>query len=165
MTEQSSLPVIRGKHVLFAMLGLFGLVIAVNLVFVYFALNTFTGVTRENPYQDGLAYNQVLEARHAQRELGWQGEVTLRTDAGGGEQVVLKLSDRTGGALSELDVSGKLRRPTHSGMDQSLTWRSDAPGTYVAEVSLPARGNWDLEVAADDGRSAHFEMKARLWFK
>ena len=165
MTDQSSLPVIRGKHVLFAMLSLFGLVVAVNLVFVYFALDTFTGVTRENPYQDGLAYNQVLEARAAQRELGWQGRVTLGTGAGGREQIVLTLTDRSGTPLSGLAVAGKLRRPTHGGMDQGLTWRSERPGVYLADITLPERGNWDFEVVADDGRNPPFEMKARLWFR
>ena len=50
-------------------------------------------------------------------------------------------------------------------MDQALTWTEAGAGRYEAAVSLPARGNWDLVAAADDGRNQPFELKARLWFK
>ncbi len=163
MMAQDSGPVIRGRHVLFAMLALFGIVIAVNLVFVYLALDTFTGVSRENPYQEGLAYNRALAARDAQRDLGWQGAVALAPADGGGDRITLTLTDRAGVPLNGLTLSGRLRRPTHEGMDQSLAWQAEAGGRYVAVVALPARGNWDLEVTADDGRNPPIEMKARLW--
>jgi nitrogen fixation protein FixH len=58
-----------------------------------------------------------------------------------------------------------LRRPTHAGLDQSLTWREDTPGSYASLLTLPERGNWDLTVTADDGRHPPFEMKTRLWLK
>lgn len=163
MMAQHGGPVIRGRHVLFAMLGLFGIVITVNLVFVYLALDTFTGVSRENPYQEGLTYNRVLAARDAQRSLGWHGSIALAPAAGEAERITLTLTDRSGAPLSGLTLTGRLRRPTHEGMDQALTWEAEAGGRYVAVVTLPARGNWDLEVAADDGRNPPFEMKARLW--
>ena len=164
MTEGNN-TVIRGKHVLFAMIGLFGIVIAVNLVFVYLALATFTGVSRENPYQEGLTYNQILAARDAQRDLGWHGEVALGGADAGAEAITVTLKDKAGAPLVGLALSGSLRRPTHDGLDQTLTWREGSAGSYTAVVSLPERGNWDLEVVAGDGRNPSFEMKARLWFK
>ena len=159
--------VIRGKHVLYAMVAMFGLVIAVNLVFVYLAIDTFTGVTTENPYKEGLAYNQVLAARDAQRDLGWQGNVTYeRTGVDDGpRQIAVSVSDRDGRPLRGLSLDGSLHRPTHAGVDQPLIWRETAPGRYTAEAALPEPGNWDLLVSARDGDSPPFEMKARLWFK
>lgn len=167
MSSEAQEMVIRGKHVLYAMFAMFGLVIAVNLVFVWFAIDTFTGVTTENPYQEGLAYNQVLAARDAQRDLGWQGNVSYER-AGNGEglrQIAVSLSDRDGSPLRGLSLDGSLRRPTHAGVDQPLVWRETAPGRYTAEVTLPEPGNWDLLVSARDGAGTPFEMKARLWFK
>jgi nitrogen fixation protein FixH len=159
--------VIRGKHVLFGMLGMFGVVIAVNLVFVWFAIDTFTGVTTENPYKEGLAYNQVLAARDAQRDLGWQGNVSYERESAssGARQITVSLNDGDGRVLRGLSLDGSLRRPTHAGVDQPLVWRETAPGRYTAEVALPELGNWDLLVSARDGDSPPFEMKARLWFK
>ncbi|MEO3431030.1 FixH family protein [Pelagibius sp. CAU 1746] len=169
MMAQNSDFVLTGRHVFFGVVAMFGAIIAVNLVFVYLALDTFTGVTRENPYQDGLAYNKVLEARETLHELGWQGSVTFSkagSKAGGGtDSVTVTLTDGAGEPLSGLILSGRLRRPTHEGMDQTLAWREDSPGTYGTTVALPGRGNWDLEVTASDGRNPPFEMKTRLWFE
>ncbi len=157
--------VIRGKHVFFGVVAMFSVIIAVNMVFVYLALDTFTGVTRENPYQDGLAYNKVLEARHTLRDLGWQGDVSFGSAGAGEDNITVTLSDGAGAPLSGMTLAGVLRRPTHEGLDQSLAWREEAPGAYSAVVELPRRGNWDLEVTADDGRNPPFEMKTRLWFE
>jgi nitrogen fixation protein FixH len=165
MTTSGNIRVIRGKHVLLAMLAMFGTVIAVNAVFVYLAIGTFTGVTTVNPFQEGLAYNEVLAARDAQRDLGWQSEVALTRLDAGADRITLQISDAEGQPVDGLGLSGGLRRPTHAGMDQALAWREVSPGSYEAEVALPARGNWDLALAAGDGRNPPFEMKARLWFK
>jgi len=165
MTTQGGGFVIRGKHVLMAMLGMFAVVILVNLTFVYFALDSWTGLTTDNAYQEGLAYNQVLAARDAQRDLGWQGDITLGAAEGGQDSITLALKDKAGEPLSGLELTGNLRRPTREGIDQSLVWREEAPGAYNALVALPQRGNWDLIVNASDGRNPPFEMKARLWFK
>jgi nitrogen fixation protein FixH len=164
MTEPAG-RVIRGKHVFYAVAAMFALVIAVNAVFVYLALDTFTGVTTENPYQEGLAYNEVLAARDAQRGLGWQSQVAFGKAGAGAEVITVTLTDAGGAPLSGLTLAGSLRRPTHDGMDQALSWREEAPGEYSTAVALPRRGNWDLAVTADDGRNPPFEMKARLWFK
>ncbi|MGF1592645.1 MAG: FixH family protein [Kiloniellaceae bacterium] len=164
MKQAGKVREIRGKHVLMAMLGMFGIVIAVNLVFVYLAIGTFTGVTTANPYQEGLAYNEVLAARDAQRALGWQGEISF-SQAADADRITVTLTDRTGAPLTGLSLDGSLRRPTQAGLDQPLAWREAAPGNYTAEVSLPERGNWDLMVNAADGDGPPFEMKTRLWFK
>jgi nitrogen fixation protein FixH len=165
MTTQDSSQTIRGKHVLLAMLGLFGTVIAVNAVFVTLAISTFTGVTTANPFKEGLAYNQVLAARDAQRDLGWQGEVSFGAAGAGSDRIAVALKDAAGRPLSGLALAGSLRRPTHADIDQTLTWQEVAPGAYEAAVALPERGNWELVVIADDGSNPPFEMRARLWFK
>jgi nitrogen fixation protein FixH len=165
MMAQDNGFVLRGKHVFFGVLAMFGVIIAVNLVFVYLAIDTFTGVTRENPYQEGLAYNEVLEARETLRGLGWQGDVTFTRVNSSEDSITVTLTDGTGAPLSGLALEGSLRRPTHEGLDQALTWREESPGAYSAVVTLPRRGNWDLEVTADDGSNPPFEMKTRLWFE
>ncbi|WP_193370233.1 FixH family protein [Pelagibius marinus] len=165
MMAQNGGFVLSGKHVLIGVLAMFGVIVAVNLVFVYLAIDTFTGVTRENPYQEGLAYNKVLEARETLRDLGWRGDVSFTKVSSGEDSITVTLTDGEGGPLSGLDLEGSLRRPTHEGMDQELNWREESPGAYSAVVTLPRRGNWDLEITADDGSNPPFEMKTRLWLK
>ncbi len=161
--------VIRGKHVLLAMLAFFGTIILVNLIFVYFALDTWTGLSTENAYQKGLKYNQTLAARDAQRDLGWQAEVSLATLADGTEQLSVMVRDRTGGAISGLVVAGSLRRPTHEADDRQVVLVEQEGGRYNAPLNLPLRGNWDLDLSARPATARPedpvFEMKTRLWLK
>ena len=51
---------IRGWHVLAAMCAFFGVIIAVNAVFMTAALRTFPGEVSITPYEDGLAFNRQL---------------------------------------------------------------------------------------------------------
>lgn len=161
--------VIRGKHVLMMMLAFFGTVILVNLVFVYFALDSWTGITTENAYKEGLQYNETIAARDAQRDLGWQAEISLTVAADGSEQLAVTLRDQDGRPLPGLSVSGTLRRPTHEGYDQEVRLVEQTAGRYSVPLTLPLRGNWDLALSASPV-DAHpddpaFVMKTRLWLK
>lgn len=165
MTSEEEGPVLRGKHVLIGLIGMFGVVIAVNVAFAYFAIDTFTGLTDQHPYLHGLAYNKVLEARHEISELGWHSELTIGKSKDGADSLTLTVEDKSGTPLHGLSLTGSLRRPTHAGMDQTLTWQEGKPGTYSAVATLPKRGNWELVATAEDHRHPPFVMKARLWFK
>ena len=51
---------ITGRMVLVGLLTLFGVVFAVNGVFVYFALDSWPGLATEAAYEQGLAHDQSL---------------------------------------------------------------------------------------------------------
>ena len=92
------------------------------------------------------------------------------TDLGAdGEELTVTLRDRDGAAVTGLTVTGVLKRPTHDGHDQPVTLTEAEPGEYVADLTLPLRGNWDLTLLAEGGRATAqgtaFEMKTRLWLK
>ena len=61
---------IRGWHVLVAMVLFFGVITAVNAVFISAALRTYPGEVSVTPYEDGLAYNAKLARQAAQAKLG-----------------------------------------------------------------------------------------------
>ena len=166
---ESTTMTIRGKHVLMAMLAFFGTIILVNMIFVYFALDTWTGLTTENAYKEGLNYNQTIAARDAQRELGWQADISLAALPDGSEELTVTLRDQKGAPLSGLTVSGSLGRPTYEGHDQTVVLAEAAEGLYVTPLTLPLRGNWDLALTASPADASPedpvFEMKTRLWLK
>ena len=62
---------ITGKHVLFILFGFFGVMLAVNGVFVHFATATFSGVSTEDAYRKGLHYNETIAAFQVQQATGW----------------------------------------------------------------------------------------------
>jgi nitrogen fixation protein FixH len=128
-----------------------GLVVAVNAGLVYAALHSFPGAAEGD---EGFAlsnhYDVVLErARHA-AALGW--DVSVQTD-GGGRPVVL-LTDRAGAALHEATVKATAERPLGAPVRQALAFHEGAVGQYVADASLPMKGQWELTLTASaDGQT------------
>ena len=84
---------LKGKHVLFILLGFFSIVFAVNGVFLYDAISTLPGEERGATYEAGLRYNATLAAERAQDSLRWSHKaevlpdgsklvITMKTDEG-----------------------------------------------------------------------------------
>lgn len=144
--------------------GGFAIVIAVNSVLAWFATNTWTGLDGENPFKEGLAYNQVLDERARQRELGWNAELTFiatPTDGathGGMATVTL---NGTAGAIVGADVSAQVVRPIGEGLDQTVTFHPRGNGAYVARLDLPQPGQWELRIEAKRGYDV-FKLRQRI---
>jgi nitrogen fixation protein FixH len=156
---------ITGRHVLIAVLVFFGLVIAANGAFVFLALDTFTGVSTEDAYRRGLAYNETLREAADQRALGWRAAVEGTVVDEGRARIAVTMSDRAGRPLEHLAVTGMLRRPTQDGFDRALELARVGPGRYAAEVDLPLAGQWDLELEAVSREGKRFRIEERLWLK
>ncbi len=62
---------LKGKHILFILFGFFGIVFAVNGVFVYSAISTLPGEERGATYEAGVRYNTTLAEARAQESLHW----------------------------------------------------------------------------------------------
>jgi len=136
---------LKGRHVLYWMLGFFGIMFAVNGVFLYQAITSFPGEDVKKSYLQGLNYNQTLEARAAQDALGWQAELGLVDNA-----VILHLQDRAGSALSGQPVIGQMRRRATQQDDQLLVFAPQANGDYRAPLESVDPGQWELRVQVLD---------------
>ncbi len=156
---------ITGRHVLFGLLAFFGIVLAANAIFIYLAVDSFTGLSTENAYQRGVAYNRTLEARAAQRELGWGAELAFVQESGGRGTLSVEMRDRAGRPLDDLRISGQILRPTHAGHDQEVVLARSGPGTYAAALDLPLRGQWNVRLVAEARGGKRFEMERRIWLK
>src|SRR5688572_2876208 len=73
---------LRGGHVLAAFLAFFGVIFAVNGVFLYMALSTHTGLVAQEPYRKGLHYNDRIAAAERQQALGWTSDLRLAPESG-----------------------------------------------------------------------------------
>jgi len=148
---------IKGRHVLIALLVFFGVIIAVDTIFVTTALNTFRGEDEPRSYVQGIHYNDVLERRAAQAELGWQA-VSAVSAAG----VEVEISDPDGEPVEGLVMDARLRHPADSTLDIPLTLSEVSPGLYTAQTPVP-EGRWTLVVSTPDGPP--FEMEQDLWLR
>lgn len=59
-----------GQSLLVLLLIIFSAIVAANVALIYFANRSFTGVTNPRAYEEGLAYNTILQAKQNQAELG-----------------------------------------------------------------------------------------------
>jgi nitrogen fixation protein FixH len=136
---------LKGWHVLLIMLGFFGVMFAVNGVFLYHAITSFPGEDVKKSYVQGLNYNDTLAARAAQAELGWKAEAGLD-----GDTLVFRLQDADGAPLSNYAVIGELRRMATRDADQAIIYRAAANGEYVADAGGLAPGQWSLRINVMD---------------
>jgi nitrogen fixation protein FixH len=150
--------VLKGWHVLAALVVFFGIDIAVNTYFMVAAYRTFPGETSVTPYEDGLAYNTALQQRRAQAQLGWR----LTGGVGAPDRIRVEVFDPSGAPLSGLRVTANLRRPATDAGQHTATLRETGPGVYTAEHErLP--GAWDLDVTARNDRGDTARAERRLY--
>lgn len=152
---------LTGRHVLIAMLGFFGIVIAVNLAFVHIALSSWTGLTDHDSYRTGLSWNRTLERDAAQKALGWSSAVATRAarvEGGRSFAVTVTLRDAAGRPVAGLAVEGEARHPVVEADDRRLAFVETEPGVYVAEALLSGAGDWELKLVATRTGGADYRI-------
>lgn len=139
--------VITGRHVLFGMIAFFGVILAVNSVFLYTSLSTYTGVVSNEPYRKGLAYNERIEADKIQQALGWETNIALSST---GDALDIMINDRNGNPIGGLGLEGSIGRPATAAMDVVLDVKETAPGHYQAKFPTLMAGAWQIDLAAKE---------------
>jgi len=151
----------RSRWIPWAFVGFFAAIAAVQAVMVYFALESFSGLATDSPYERGLEYNKTLAAKAAEAALGWQIETRFveggSAASGRAGRLELELRDRDGKPITGAEIAAKLRRPLGSETVIELALSSDAPGLYNAAADLPLAGQWDVDLDIDaPAGEAHF---------
>ncbi|MGH1399076.1 MAG: FixH family protein [Alphaproteobacteria bacterium] len=125
----------NGGWVLACFVAFFGVVAAVNAVFVFKALDTHSGVVTDNPYETGLAYNDLLQEAKHQADLDYDfsyenGVITLQLP------------------VSNAEVKGYFFRSVKDGYDFEAVFEMAAAGIYTFKPDLPLKGLWTVKVSA-----------------
>jgi nitrogen fixation protein FixH len=159
--ESQSSKGLKGRHVLMALIGFFGVMLIANGIFVYFALATFSGGDTD-PYRKGLHYGETLKEAERQAERGWRTEVHYDDKKG---RLVLSLLDKTAAPVTGLHVGATLSRPATDKEDRSVDLAEVSQGVYAADVQL-APGLWVISVDSNRGGEAReplYRLKQRLF--
>lgn len=156
---------LTGWHVLIITAIAFGIVFAVNITFIVLSLDTFTGEDVPDAYDQGLAYNEVLEERAAQAALGWTAALAAELTTGTTAAVTVELADAGGAPVTGAEVSILFRRATHDGEDTRLTLSEAGDGTYTAAIELPGVGLWELRGQATRDAGERLDFEDRLWLE
>ncbi|MGH1456823.1 MAG: FixH family protein [Alphaproteobacteria bacterium] len=130
----------KGTWVFLLFTAFFGIIIAVNSVFIYNALNSHSGVITENPYRKGLDYNETLEQAKTQPQLNEKASY---------KDGILRwnLRDKNNAPLSA-HVTATLVRTVKDGHDFNVTLTQKNLGIYEAALDLPMKGQWSAQMKA-----------------
>lgn len=153
--------------------GVFIVIIIVNLIMVNYAATTFSGLAVHDPYMTGNHYNGEIEAAEAQKRLGWSSTLTVDVvDAPVGQtapatnyptRVSLTIKDRDGAPVEGLTVAAEIRRPAQQGMDQHAELVATDKGVYSQVVTLPAAGQWQVRLIAQrEGQTYRLNQRALI---
>jgi len=163
--ETAVIKKLEGKHVLFILLGFFGYMLLANGVFLYVALDSFSGLSTKDPYVKGIHYNAQIEEFEAQKARGWQVQLLDTLTGEKKAQLVLDAKDNTGQTILFDEVVVKVRRPTLSDLDFE-TKMVPMAGQMGVDVEFPVPGNWDVEIyASGGGYDKPYRLEKRLWVK
>lgn len=145
--------------------GAFGIIITVNGIMAYIAVDSWTGLETKSPFQRSQTFNVDLAQKTAQAKLGWaalgsfEASPTAEQPRAGFMRLVMK--DADGAGLSGLTIDAMAKRPTHEGYDQPLNFIERGAGLYVAPITFPLAGQWDFDVTASRGDDV-YKMRQRL---
>jgi nitrogen fixation protein FixH len=163
MTARTETPFrLTGWHVLAMLSAFFGVMIAVNVLFVVLALKTHPGEIAPRAYVQGLKFNDAIAQRDASIARGWRLGAALYATPNGAA-VVVKLRDRAGDPVRGADVSATLRRPVASDADHTLHFVEIAPGDYRADVGPLSQGQWLFEGAAQTAQGRVVADARLMW--
>jgi nitrogen fixation protein FixH len=152
MMRQTSAKPLTGRKVLIIFLAFFGIVTAVNLVFIYYATGTFPGLVVKNSY---VASQEYDAKRDAQNALGWRAGAGLEDGV-----LTVAIRDRNDAPVYGLTVSAVIGRPSTTAGERVIDLHPDGD-VYVAHPGLP-EGVWRVEIRAQGGPDETFRAIARL---
>lgn len=138
--EQITKP-LSGWWVFAAFAAFFGVVIAVNTVFITNALRSHSGLVTEDAYKKGLDYNETLKEARSQPELF--SKVSFENGV-----VRWVLKEPSGKPIEDAKVSAQFARPVKDGDDFSAIMRYEGDGLYSLKPDFPVKGAWQLHLSA-----------------
>ena len=138
--------------------GGLGIVVIVNGFLTYFAVNSWTGLSTEDHYAKGLAFNQTLDAKRQQGELGWKVDFNFNPDG----NLSVHFTGKDGAPLDGLMVMARMYRPSQDDVDYDVGLKTGAiAGTYSTKLQLPLPGLWEVHISARRDGDA-FRLRRRV---
>ena len=152
---------ISGRHVLLGLIVFFGVMLVANSMLVYYALDTFSGGDRPDPYRAGLNYNDTIAAAEKQDALGWTTDIAY-DDAKG--RLTVRFLDKTQAPVTGLKLGGTVGRGATYREDQKVAFKEISHGVYASDIEL-APGQWvvALESRKVEGGDPVYRLKRRLF--
>jgi nitrogen fixation protein FixH len=152
---------LTGRHVFLILCGFFGIVFATNFTMARLALSTFRGEVTARPYEEGLRFNNAIEAARAQAARGWSVDGRLSRAADGAAQLELSVRDAQGKPVQGLTVDALLEAPADRKGDRALATADLGEGRYLARGQAHG-GQWELVLSATQNGARVYQSRNRV---
>lgn len=126
-----------GRHMFAALVGMFGVIIGVNLLMATLAVGGFSGVVVENTYVASQRFNGWLDKAREQKSLGWTAEIGRLPN---GHLVVA-----TNSVPGDAEMKAALRRPVGQPGTTRVSFVEVQPGRFVSGNRI-AEGRWIIRL-------------------
>jgi nitrogen fixation protein FixH len=138
-----------------AIIGFFGVIIVLNFVLLFLAVQGYGGLLDTHPYEKGLVYDEELEKLRNFRDAGW----TLTLES---QPMHVTLRYRAGAPVNGAHVRLTALRPDDTSADLREELQAESDGGYRGRLSLRA-GLWLLGIEIEhDGKKFSFKEQRVL---
>jgi nitrogen fixation protein FixH len=124
----------------------FAIVIAVNGIMVWIAIDSFSGLYSDHAREHGMHYNEMVAEQQARDRLGWRANLAWRPEA---RRLEIEMSQADGSPLRGAAMSLELVRPAEKMPPFGVAMDDLGDGRFAGYVDLPERGNWDLDIVVE----------------
>lgn len=156
---------LTGRTVLFGFLAFFGVIFVANGIFLWFATDSWSGLSTKDAYRKGIEFNESLARADAQQELGWTFETEYASLGKGTGRLVFALRSAEGRPVRDREVSATFRRPVAEGLDFAAPLRGDSTGRYMVDIEPPVPGQWDVSIEVSRPGELPYLVETRIWSK
>ena len=152
---------LTGRHVLFCLLGFFGVVFGVNAWLVKAATSTFGGVETTSSYKAGLMFEQDVASAERQDELHWRVEGKLARDNAGDAALEISVRDVSGAPITGLTAHARLAHPADERLDHLIALNRVEAGNFRGQTQAQS-GQWELIVDLYRDGARIFRSRSRV---
>lgn len=134
----------------------------IDAFFILISKDSYPGTVTDNPYQKGLAYNDVLN-KAALQELN-----KYRIETGSSRLAESKLKyiitlRKSGTYISDAEVMLNIVRPLGEYKDFQIMLNNSGNGLYSSEISFPKEGQWEIRVSiVHNGNSIYHKERVNV---
>ena len=152
---------LTGRMVFLILIAFFGVVVMVNVFMAYMAVNTFSGMQSQRPYESGLDFNRTLKKAHVQQEQHWQVTSHYERGADGLLHLNVSLRDAEGKAVDATMTKVSLLSPVNALKDVVFDLVPQGVGDFAGKAAAAA-GLWDLDIEVKKNDVEVFRSVSRI---
>ena len=156
---------LNGRLVWLMFCGFFGVIFAVNGLFMHFAFSTFGGIDAAGAYRKNFLMTKDIVAAERQVALGWSVKGAVQRSADNTAMISVAANDRKGRPVDVKSLDLELRRPADKRLDATITMRRTGQNRFDGKATKVGPGQWDLLITLFNTKGERFHSKNRIVLK